>query len=110
MVMLLGPTKNAGVTKTMPKTEDTQRSEEEIQGDGDGQVAAPAGNEEPHLEKKSQKRKRGFRKDDDVAKADTPRSRSYWGRGSTDATRKAIRARAARSAARYWSKPRATGG
>jgi translation initiation factor IF-3 len=48
MVMLLGPTKNAGVTKDDAKTEDTQRSEEEVQGDGDGQVAAPAGHEEPH--------------------------------------------------------------
>jgi translation initiation factor IF-3 len=47
MVMLLGPTKNAGVTKDDAKAEDTQRGEEEIQGDGNGQAPAPAGNEEP---------------------------------------------------------------
>ena len=32
MVMVLGPTKNAGVTKSDAETEDTQRSEEEVQG------------------------------------------------------------------------------
>jgi translation initiation factor IF-3 len=43
MVMVLGPTKNAGVAKDDAKAEDTQRSEEAVQGDGDGQaVAAPA--------------------------------------------------------------------
>jgi len=45
MVMLLGPTKNAGVTNA--KAEDTQRSKEEIQGDGDGQAPPEAGNEKP---------------------------------------------------------------
>ena len=42
MVMVLGPTKNAGVGKDDAKAEDTQRSEEAVQGDGDGQVAAAA--------------------------------------------------------------------
>jgi translation initiation factor IF-3 len=42
MVMVLGPTKNAGV-KRDAEAEDTQRSEEAVQGDGNGQVAAPAG-------------------------------------------------------------------
>jgi translation initiation factor IF-3 len=42
MVMVLAPTKNAGV-KRDAETEDTQRSEEALQGDGDGQAAAPAG-------------------------------------------------------------------
>ena len=46
MIMVLGPTKNAGVTKDA-KTEDTLRSEEAVQADGDGQGAAPAGDEEP---------------------------------------------------------------
>src|SRR4051812_17270202 len=41
MVMLLGPTKNAGVTKDDAKAEDTQRGEEEIQGDGNGEAPAP---------------------------------------------------------------------
>jgi translation initiation factor IF-3 len=47
MVMLLGPTKNAGVTKDDAKAEDTQRSEEEVQADRDGQTAAPSRDEEP---------------------------------------------------------------
>src|SRR5438046_2998985 len=41
MVMLLGPTKNAGVTRDDAKAEDTQRSEEAVQADGSG-AAAPA--------------------------------------------------------------------
>jgi translation initiation factor IF-3 len=41
MVMLLGPTKNAGVTKDDAKAEDTQRDEEAVQGDGDGQAPPP---------------------------------------------------------------------
>jgi translation initiation factor IF-3 len=46
MVMLLGPTKNAGVTKDA-KAEETQRSEEEVQADRDGEAPAPKGDEEP---------------------------------------------------------------
>jgi translation initiation factor IF-3 len=41
MVMLLGPTKNAGATKNDAKTEDTQLDEETLQGDGNGQTTAP---------------------------------------------------------------------
>jgi translation initiation factor IF-3 len=42
MVMLLGPTKNAGV-KTDAQDEERERSEEALQGDGDGQdLASPA--------------------------------------------------------------------
>ena len=41
MVMVLGPTKNAGVTKSDAKTEDTQRSEEEVQGQRGGEDPAP---------------------------------------------------------------------
>jgi translation initiation factor IF-3 len=37
MTMVLGPTKNAGV-KRDAETETTQNSEQEVQGDGDGQV------------------------------------------------------------------------
>ena len=47
MVMVLGPTRNAGVAKDDAKSEDTQRSQEEIQGDRDGQVVAPERDEEP---------------------------------------------------------------
>jgi hypothetical protein len=40
MVMVLGPTKNAGVKKDA-ETEDTQRSEEAVPRDGNRQGAAP---------------------------------------------------------------------
>jgi translation initiation factor IF-3 len=46
MVMLLGPTKNAGV-KRDAEDQDTERSEEAVQGDGRGQDPAPAGNAQP---------------------------------------------------------------
>jgi len=46
MVMVLGPTKNAGVVKDA-KAEDEPGREEAVQGDGDGQVAAPPRDEEP---------------------------------------------------------------
>jgi translation initiation factor IF-3 len=45
MVMLLGPTKNAGVTREDAKTEDTQRNEEAVQGDGNGQAPPAEGAE-----------------------------------------------------------------
>jgi translation initiation factor IF-3 len=42
MVMMLGPTKNAGAKREEDaKAEDTQRSEEAVPGDEDGQAAAP---------------------------------------------------------------------
>jgi translation initiation factor IF-3 len=47
MVMVLGPTKNAGAPKDDAKAEDTQRDEEAVQADRNGQGAAPAGDEEP---------------------------------------------------------------
>ena len=46
MVMMLGPTKNAGVQKDA-KAEETQRGEEEVQADGGGEAPAPEGDEEP---------------------------------------------------------------
>jgi translation initiation factor IF-3 len=45
MVMLLGPTKNAGV-KRDAEGEDIERGEEAVQGDRQGQAAAPARDEE----------------------------------------------------------------
>ena len=45
MVMMLGPTKNAGVAKEDAKAEETQRSEEAIQGDGDREAPPPQGDE-----------------------------------------------------------------
>ena len=47
MVMVLGPTKNAGVTKDDAKAEETQRSQETVQSDGDRQAASPEGDAEP---------------------------------------------------------------
>jgi translation initiation factor IF-3 len=48
MVMVLGPTKNAGVTKEDDaKAEETQRSQETVQGDRDRQAASPEGDAEP---------------------------------------------------------------
>jgi translation initiation factor IF-3 len=46
MVMVLGPTKNAGVKRDDAETETTQRSEETVQADGSGEAAAPPGDEE----------------------------------------------------------------
>ena len=46
MTMVLGPTKNAGV-KRDAETEDTLRSEEEVQGDGLGEADAQVGEPEP---------------------------------------------------------------
>jgi translation initiation factor IF-3 len=46
MVMLLGPTKNAGV-KRDAESEDTELREEEVQGDGQRQDPAPAVDAEP---------------------------------------------------------------
>ncbi len=46
MVMVLGPTKNAGVTRDA-KAEDVESSEEALQGDGGGEDPAPTGDEEP---------------------------------------------------------------
>ncbi len=47
MVMMLGPTKNAGVTKDDAKAEDAQRRQEAVQGDRNGQAAPPEGDAEP---------------------------------------------------------------
>jgi translation initiation factor IF-3 len=46
MVMLLGPTKNAGV-KPDAKSENGKRSEEAVQGERDGQAPAPARDAQP---------------------------------------------------------------
>ena len=47
MVMVLGPTKNAGVTRDDAKAEVGERSEEAVQGDGNGTPPAQEGAEEP---------------------------------------------------------------
>ena len=47
MVMLLGPTKNAGVAKEDAKAKETERREEAVQGDRDGEAPTPQSDEEP---------------------------------------------------------------
>jgi translation initiation factor IF-3 len=47
MVMLLGPTKNAGVKRDDAEAEDGQRSEEEVQGERGGEAPAPPRAAEP---------------------------------------------------------------
>ncbi len=47
MVMVLGPTKNAGVEKDDAQAEDAQRSEEAVQDQRNGQAAAPSSDEQP---------------------------------------------------------------
>ena len=47
MVMVLAPTKNAGVKKNDAEAEDTERSEETVQGDRDGQAPSPEGAASP---------------------------------------------------------------
>jgi translation initiation factor IF-3 len=47
MVMVLGPNKNAGVTKNDAQSEETQRSEEEVQADRNGQAEPATRDEEP---------------------------------------------------------------
>ena len=47
MVMVLGPTKNAGLPRDDAKAEDTQRSEEALQDHRNGQAPSPAGDAEP---------------------------------------------------------------
>jgi translation initiation factor IF-3 len=48
MVMVLGPTKNAGVRRDA-QDENTERSEEEVQGDGQRQDHAPADDARPQV-------------------------------------------------------------
>jgi translation initiation factor IF-3 len=45
MVMILGPTKNAGVKKDDAEAKETQRNEEAVQGDGNGEAPPPSRDE-----------------------------------------------------------------
>jgi translation initiation factor IF-3 len=47
MVMVLGPTKQAGVTRDDAKAEDGKQREEAVQAERSGKAAAPAGDAEP---------------------------------------------------------------
>ena len=53
MVMVLGPDEERRSRQRDAKAEETQRSEEAVQGDRDGQAPAPAGDEEPQLSRRS---------------------------------------------------------
>src|SRR5436309_3093318 len=48
MTMLLGPTKNAGVTRDDAEAENSERGEEALQGDRNGQADASPRDAEPH--------------------------------------------------------------
>ncbi len=76
--MLLGPSKNAGV-KPDAKGEDSERGEEEVQGERGGEADAAPRDEEHNLQMKSSKRRRGFRKDNPVAPADAGRVKKLLG-------------------------------
>ena len=93
MVMVLGPTKNAGVKKTMPKTKTHSGAKKRFKVTATGKLLRRRAMKSHLLEKKSAKRKRGFRKDAPVAKADTKSVKKLLGRGC-DATRQAFRSRA----------------
>ena len=47
MVMVLGPTKNAGIAREDAESQEQQRDEEAVQADRNGQGAAPQGDAEP---------------------------------------------------------------
>ena len=74
MVMVLGPTKNAGVDKDDAKAEDEERSEEAVQGDGNREAPAPHAMKSHNLEKKSAKRKRELPERDRGRRRATPRT------------------------------------
>ena len=103
MTMVLGPTKNAGV-KRDAETEDKLGSEEEVQGDGNGE--APAA-EVGEAENKSPKQKRAFSKDQPVAAANEKTVKQMLGRRKR-CPRQALRPRA-QEAPQGSRRPRATG-
>jgi len=79
MVMVLGPTKNAGV-KRDAENENVQQRQEAVQGDRSGKLLRRHAMKSHNLEKKSSKRKRGFRKDHPVSHADTRALRKMFGK------------------------------
>ena len=116
MVMVLGPTKNAGVAKDDAKDEDTQRSEEAVQGDGDGQAAAaPASPDDasrPPDEEVAQEAEARLRQGraGRICATSEDASRSCSGRELTDATRQAFGSRAQEAPQGSRPRRRATGG
>ena len=108
MVMVLGPTKNAGV-KPDAEGEDVKRSEEAVQGDGSGQAPAPARDGEPQPQKKSSKRKTGLPQAHEVAASDAKNVKKLLG-GLARCHASSVPSTRARSGARYSSRQRATTG
>ena len=79
MVMLLGPTKNAGV-KRDAEDEDTSAAKKRFKVTGSGKILRRPTMRSHNLENKSSKRKRGFRKDREVTRGrHEARSRRCWG-------------------------------
>ena len=79
MTMVLGPTKNAGAKPEHAEAEDTLKSEEEVQGDGNGEAAAPKPDVGPHGAPVAEA-EAGFRKDQPVAAANTKMVNRLLGR------------------------------
>ena len=80
MVMLLGPTKNAGVTKDDAKAEDEQGAKKRFKVTGTGKVLRRHAMASHLLEKKSAKRRRGFRKARKIAGVDVREVKRLLGR------------------------------
>ena len=78
MVMVLGPTKNAGV-KRDAEDEERERSEEAFKVTGTGKLLRRHAMQSHNLEHKSPKRKRAFGKDYRSPRWTRRASRSCWG-------------------------------
>ena len=78
MVMVLGPTKNAGVKKDA-ETENTQRSQERYKVTASGKILRRKAPKAHLLEKKSPKRKRSFRRDTPLAPSDVKNAKKQLG-------------------------------
>ena len=65
----------------MPKMEDMEFREEDLQGDGPGKILRRPAMRSHNLEKKSSKRKRGFRKNREVASGDRRALKKMLGMG-----------------------------
>ena len=80
MVMLLGPTKNAGATKKMPKQKTHSATKKRFKVTGTGKLLRRKAPKAHLLEKKSPKRKRAFRRDQPVADSDVREVKKLLGR------------------------------
>ena len=94
MVMVLGPTKNAGVKKRCRKQKTHSAAKKRFKVTGTGKLLRRKAPKSHYLEHKSAKRKRGFRQGPAGRPADVPDVKRLLGKEVADATRQAIRPRA----------------